>query len=390
MFQRKPAGSGFQILSGNTPRPRYKLGEVPFRFVPVYVTNSVEIKVARYPCTASTRTLTGEVRQYLWVGKKSKCAQHRKHIDRLPPGSDPQFHLHASQSLNRQKLHKRILSLAAPFVAATNLSFRQGASPAMHDFIIRLIQLGASLPRDALDTIVVIPPLIDEMTDCQVAEAVHQNADLKFQAAIDKLADLHFVNLVLDSGTVFHLKTIPGLMSNPYCSEPPVLLTLRENKNFIAGQYAEMFWELFATIESAGLSLCSVMADNLPAQSSGLVQVLTDTESPVIHVKCFAHMANLALSHTASTANFSVMMTHLTELQGLLRCRSAHEVVGAKCPRFIRTRWFYITDALVFIFNRVDVIAEFLHSISESESIRPNIPTELFELYTILIPFASL
>jgi hypothetical protein len=153
-----------------------------------------------------------------------------------PRDSDPQFHLHAPESPNRQKLKKQILSLGASFVAATNLSFRQAASPAMHDFITRLIQIGAPLPRDALDTIVDIPPLIDEMTDGQVAEAVHQNADLRFQAAIDKLADLHFVNLVLDAGIVFHSKTRLCLMSNPYCSEPSVLLTLRENKNFTAGQ----------------------------------------------------------------------------------------------------------------------------------------------------------
>jgi hypothetical protein len=124
--------------------------------------------------------------------------------------------------------------LAASFVAATNLSFHYAASPAMHDFIIRLIQIRESLRQDAFDTIVDIPPLIDEMTDGQVADAVHQNADLKFQAAMDKLADLQVVNLVVDAGTVFQLKTIPCLMSNPSCSEPPVLLTLRENKNFTA------------------------------------------------------------------------------------------------------------------------------------------------------------
>jgi hypothetical protein len=121
------------------------------------------------------------------------------------------------------------------------------------------------------------------------------------------------------------------------------------------------------------------MADNLPAQSSGLAHVLTDTESPVIHIKCFAHMPNLVLSHMASTADFSVIMTRLRKPQGVLRCGSAHEVVGLKCPRFIRTRWFYMTDTLAFIFNCVDVITAFLHSLSVSESMRANIPTELFQ-----------
>jgi hypothetical protein len=157
---------------------------------------------------------------------------------------------------------------------------------------------------------------------------------------MDKFADLHFVNLVVDAGTIFHLKTIPCLMSNPWCSEPPVLLALRENKNFSAGQYAELFSEPLTTTESARSCLCSMMADNLPARSSAPAHGLTDTESSVIHTKCFTHMANRALSHTGSTANFSVIMTHLTELQGVLRCGSAHEVVGAKYPRFIHTRWF--------------------------------------------------
>jgi hypothetical protein len=40
-------------------------------------------------------------------------------------------------------VNEQIVSIAADFVVATNLSCRQAASPAMHDFIVKLMQLGA-------------------------------------------------------------------------------------------------------------------------------------------------------------------------------------------------------------------------------------------------------
>jgi hypothetical protein len=79
----------------------------------------------------------------------------------------------------------------------------------------------------------------------------------------ERLGDLHLVNLVVDANTVYHLKTIPCLISNPYCTEPPGLLSLRENMSFTAHRYAELFSERFETIESAEVLLSSVMTGNL-------------------------------------------------------------------------------------------------------------------------------
>jgi hypothetical protein len=56
-----------------------------------------------------------------------------------------------------------------------------------------------------------------------------------------RLEDFGFVNLVVDASMVYHMKTIPCLISNPYCPDPPVLLTLRENADFTAEQYSELF-----------------------------------------------------------------------------------------------------------------------------------------------------
>jgi hypothetical protein len=201
------------------------------------------------------------------------------------------------------------------------------------------------------------------------------------------LEDFRFVNLVVDAGTVHQMKTIPCLISNPYCPDPPVLLTLRENADFTTEQSSELFTELSTIVDSAGLLLSSVIVDDFPAQSSGLDRALFEAHSPLTHIHCFAYMANLILFHIVLTVNCARIMFALSEIQGLLRCKVAHEAIGAKCPRFICTRWFYMTDSLAFILEHVDEIAGYLHMVSETEQISCPLPTELFEFYAMLMPF---
>jgi hypothetical protein len=79
-----------------------------------------------------------------------------------------------------------------------------------------------------------------------------------------------------------------------------------------------------------------------------------------------------------------------SEVQGLLPCKEAHEVIGAKCPRFIHMRGFYMIDTLAYILDHVDEIASYLHIVSETEQIARHLPTELFELYAMLMTFGCL
>jgi hypothetical protein len=131
-----------------------------------------------------------------------------------------------------------------------------------------------------------------------------------------------------------------------------VLLTLRENADFTAEQYSELLIKLFATVDSGCLVLSSVIVDNLPAQSLGLDRTFFEAHWPVVQIHCFSDVANLILSHTVSNANCDRIMSALSEIQGLLRCKEAHEAIGAKCLRFIRTRWFYMIDTLVCILEQ--------------------------------------
>jgi hypothetical protein len=198
--------------------------------------------------------------------------------------------------------------MAADFVAATNLSCRQAGSPAMHDFIVKLMQLGPSLPREELRRVVDIGPLVDTSSDQSMAEAVRQRADQRFAEAIERLRDVHFVNLIVDAGTVHSLKSIVCLVTNPHAIEPPVLLSLRENQIFTVQDYCNLFSERMAILDSFGLVLCSIAVDNLPAQVGGVDRALQLNNSPAIHVKCFAHIANRVLATTVSIPNFARIM----------------------------------------------------------------------------------
>jgi hypothetical protein len=68
-------------------------------------------------------------------------------------------------SRNRAKPDKRILGTAAEFVTATSLSCRQTVSPAMHEFILSFIQIGASLQVNDDAALIDVAGLLDTITE---------------------------------------------------------------------------------------------------------------------------------------------------------------------------------------------------------------------------------
>jgi hypothetical protein len=126
----------------------------------------------------------------------------------------------------------------------------------MPNFIIELIQLGASLPGEELLRIVEITRFLDRITDATMVEAIRQGADQRFAQAMKRLGDVHFVNLIVDGGIVYQLKSIPCRLSNPHGSEQPVCLALRGNRNLAIQDYYEHFCELMAIVDSLGMALC--------------------------------------------------------------------------------------------------------------------------------------
>jgi hypothetical protein len=126
-------------------------------------------------------------------------------LDR-PSHEDPLFNAPRPLSRNRAKLDQCILATAADFVTATILSCRQVNSPVMHEFILKLIQIGAYIQVN--DHTIDIAGLLDQMTESSLTEAIRPTDDPKFAQAIIELSEIRFANIVVDARTVQTLKTI--------------------------------------------------------------------------------------------------------------------------------------------------------------------------------------
>jgi hypothetical protein len=287
---------------------------------------------------------------------------------------------------NQAKLNKRILGTAAEFVTVTSLSCRQAVSPTMHEFILGLIQIGAGLQANDDAALIDVAGLLDTITEKRMTEAIRERGDAKFAEAIGQLSEVRFANFVVDAGTVHSLKTIVCLLTNPHYPIQPVLFALREDPNFTADDYAVLFVELFSSIEQYPIVMCSVVIDNLRAQSSGLDRVVG--QSIILHIKCFAHMINLVLVNTMTNAYFAEIMDEMKQTQRLFRLQPAIDAIGRKCPKFVRTRWFFMMDTLAYFMANFEQYTAFLIECGEALGDRDRLPLEIFELSIIMHPFS--
>jgi hypothetical protein len=96
-------------------------------------------------------------------------------------------------------------------------------------------------------------------------------------------------------------------------------------------------------------------------------------------------MTNPVLGNYTLKPYFATVMQIFIEMQSLFRAPGAITAIGRRCPRHVRERWFYMVDTLAFICSHVDLITSYA---TTHESPFKGIPTELFEVYAILLPFA--
>jgi hypothetical protein len=215
----------------------------------------------------------------------------------------------------------------------------------MHKFILSLIQIGTNLQAND-DALIDVAGPLDTINEKRMTEVIRERGDAKFAEAIVQLSEVRFANLVVDAGTMHTLKTIVCLLTNQHYPIQRVLLALRENTNFTADDYVTLFVELFSSIEQYPIVTCSVVIDNLRAQSSGLDRGVG--WSIILHVKCFAHMINLVLVNTTTNVYFAEIMDELKQAQRIFRMQTAIDAIGRKCPKFVRIRWLFMMETLAY------------------------------------------
>jgi hypothetical protein len=251
----------------------------------------------------------------------------------------------------------------------------------MYHFIAQLIQLGASIPGDDLQTIVDVIPLVDQFTDRSLAEEIHHAADTKFETVIGVLGSMKFVNPIVDAGTVQGIKAIPCLLTNTFYTGPPLLFDLRTNTNFTKNDYIAISVILvikLKPLESSHVHLPLIIyrRNHLDSMSSPALN-----NPAIFHVKCFAHMANLVLATAMKSHHLECVFVILNEIQDTLRTEDTKTMIRVRCAKLVRTRWFYMVDTLAFILKKIDAVTVYLTVVHPDEPDLARVPLEVFELH---------
>jgi hypothetical protein len=116
--------------------------------------------------------------------------------------------------------------------------------------------------------------LLDTMTEKRIAEAICERGDAKFAETIAQLHEIHFANLVVDSGRVHGLKITVCLLTNPHYPIQPVVFAFGENMNFSADDRVAAFAEPFSALDGHPIVVRSVIIDPLCSQPYQLFRVL--------------------------------------------------------------------------------------------------------------------
>jgi hypothetical protein len=107
--------------------------------------------------------------------------------------------------------------------------------------------------------------------------------------------------------------------------------SIAKNTNFTKDDHIALVSDLSDKSTAAGVDVCSIAIDNLPAQSFGLDEFLALNNLPI-----------RVLIRAMTSHHFECVFVILTEIQDTLRTEAAKTMIGVRCPKFVRTRWFYL------------------------------------------------
>jgi hypothetical protein len=253
----------------------------------------------------------------------------------------------------------------------------------MHQFITGLIEVGMKIhsigpqfsPRVDLET----------FSNITIGEILKTSAEKLFMTKNKQYAnEIHFVNLLVDAGTVLQARTIHAVLSNPNYPSIVIPFKSEENHNFTSIEYCDFFRRITEAVSTDGFEIAGCIIDNLPAQVRGLYDFFesaTGINKFIIHIPCFNQLVNLVFAHLINQREWSPVFSDISTIVSFLRTRNSIETIGEKCPTPVRTRWIYIVEIIQWIYQREEIVLQCLHRANQvllTEAIR--------SLYLVLIP----
>lgn len=144
-------------------------------------------------------------------------------------------------------------------------------------------------------------------------------------------------------------------------------------------------------IQSKGVRICSIVHDNLPAQSKGLEEVLSslDDRPRIVDVPCFNHLINLVFVHAVRQNNdLNALVSEVQTWQRLLKA------LKINAPTIPKTRWLYVVELIEVIVsypNLEEIMAlnqQTVYAILQND-IR-EVPVTFVQLHEVLLPLFML
>ena len=292
-----------------------------------------------------------EWRRCSFTSSKDRALKHDVHVFWIPREQDPLFPADFHQrhdEVTLEEIGKRLLGLIAEVAVETGLSAPRVSSPAFRSFGLAMLNIGRELARAGRSSqwVKSVPFYSAPVISAEIVK----RGKIEHKKQMTDLKKIKFVNLIVDSGTVLSFHTLHVLAGNPYEDGLPILFDLQEDSHFDKAQYELAFQEQFEVASRDGITICSVIIDNLPAQVSGLLNCL-DSPNPkiraVLYVPCFAHMSNLVFQKARK--EISPLRDEIDRIESVirfLRTPDAISQIGARCPKTVPTRWICIYDSL--------------------------------------------
>ena len=231
-------------------------------------------------------------------------------------------------------------------------------------------------------------PLSRHAVEGLIREYANEEAD----RALSIYKELRLVNMKVDAGSVLRSHVTHCLVDSTL---DPTLISLvmpaAANNNWKTADYSVFFLTRTQQVQDKGLRICSIVHDNLPAQSNALDRIIAASEERprTLDIPCFNHLINLVFVHSVrENPDLYALVQELHAWQRL--CRA----LKVNIPKVPKTRWLYILEMIQAIVS----VENLEHLMSMNQKIvhdilghyEDEVPTTFVQLYEVLLPLLTL
>ncbi len=201
---------------------------------------------------------------------------------------------------NRAELYTaRILRYQTVAMGRLGISFRKMASNAMFEMSRGLVQIGMDLQAKAPDgTRYVADDFVRKYKRNVYQEELIRASEAELSHLCTEYNRLRFANLKIDAGKVLKSHLTHAVIDGPAVTFGPWICPAAENSGWNTIQYKNYLNSLLDDIhqKAPNLVICSIIHDNLPAQSNAVESVIRERQAKTIDVPCFNHMLQLVFT----------------------------------------------------------------------------------------------